>query len=82
MNPDRVPGLGDSKWVPPKTLSTLPGLRAHPEPAPTWDNSSGYTVSKPLGLSINDLPRYAWNGGVKPTPVTPKTVVQDAPVRQ
>lgn len=51
-----------------KTLRDLPGLRQSPSSAPKWDDSGYYTVPAKVGpgLSLNLLPRHAWNGGVKP----------------
>lgn len=72
IHPDRAPGLGDSKWAPKPTLSSLAGLRPHPEPAPAWDDSNGFTLSKRSGIDFNELPRYAWNGGIDPM-LTSKT---------
>ena len=65
-NPDCAPGLSESQWAPKQTLSSLAGLRPHPEPAPAWDDSNGFTPSKRLGIDFNELPRHAWNGGVDP----------------
>ena len=65
-NPERAPGLSDSQWAPKPTLASLAGLRPHPEPAPAWDDSNGFTPSKRLGIDFNELPRHAWNGGVDP----------------
>ena len=73
-HPDRAPGLGDSRWAGRSSLSSLSGLRPHPPSTPTWDNSNGYTASKVPGLSLNELPRFAWNNGVKPNPKPTKDI--------
>ena len=73
-HPDRVPGLPDSQRASPQTLRSLSGLRPHPESAPTWDDSSGYTSTIIPGISLNGLHKYAWNKGVNPSPKTEKSI--------
>ncbi|KAG6988906.1 hypothetical protein G7Y79_00068g096050 [Physcia stellaris] len=66
---DQNGGLGASMWAQPpqKSLSNLPGLRPHPTSPPKWDSSNGFKVSDIRGrYSINLLPKYAFNNGVKP----------------
>ena len=57
-------------WAQPpqKSLSNLPGLRSHPNSPPKWDSSNGFKVASDFGgrYSINLLPKYAYNNGVKP----------------
>ena len=66
IHPDRAPGLSDSQWAPKATLTSLAGLRPHPEPVKAWDDSNGFKLSTRLGIDFNELPRHAWNGGVDP----------------
>lgn len=68
-NLDDNGGLEASMWAnPQKDLSKLPGLRPHPTDSPKWDSTNGYTAPTKVGgrYSINVIPKYAYNNGVKP----------------